>query len=113
MAIGGLGWVVLSLFDIQVTAQFKAGLVLWYVVMGSVIALQAQLHFTSLVGFDFPWWLRAFIIGSMLNFVFLFIESEIVLVSTSLFRFTHWLHHPMLFVLRGIDWLVYWFSCIT
>lgn len=107
--IGGLGWVMLTLLDVDVTTRFKVALLLWYMLLGAVVAMQSMLSYHSILKVELPWWLGATVIGAWLNLILLlFIEPQIIDVSRSLFENVTWLHSSLWFVVEGglIGWFI-------
>lgn len=66
------GFITLPYFLPDADLLFRWGILLWYTTFGAIIGMFGVFTYHPILKLPFPWWFRATIVGSWMNFVLTF-----------------------------------------
>lgn len=100
--IGLAGFLTLPFFWPDAGWLFRWGILLWYTTVGAVIGMFGVYTMHPVLKLPLPWWVRATIIGTWMNFVLvLFAYDQMQAMLLSMFGAESWLTSPFWFALEG------------
>ncbi len=102
LIIGLIGFFSLPWFWPEASMQLRWGILLWYTTLGALIGVFGVLTWHPVLNLPLPWWFRAPLLGSWMNFVLTFFAWDAMssmLVAT--FGPDGLMTSPLWFVLEG------------
>ena len=102
LVFGAIAFASLSYFVPNSSLLFRWGILLWYATFGMIIGVFGVINYHPILKLPLPWWFRAPLLGSWMNFVLTFFTYDVMhSILVVAFGENGFFNSPFWFVLEG------------